>query len=260
MKFCPFKPRIIMICNHTCGYIEYVGFRVLAVLVPSCSSEYQWEHRSWTRSSTTSRSRTESWRQQEFKSTHRLKAIPPHSSYRNRLPFRLCRSHALRIGFDLQDVKWFFFRFCFKWNWGNPRRRIPTPQKRNSRDRRIWHWVVRLVSLSHNSQGFHRGSQFILCWIRMLYPDAAFINQVCSSSFFPWSNFNAPIDILIYGTKTAPTRRPTSPTFLRVCSAAGNVLCSSLGSSQAEVSEIPASANPRWRESIEHRFTWWSTM
>lgn len=68
------------------------------------------------------------------------------------------------------------------------------------------HWTVKPNEKSPKQ--VERERNLLLVWggipfQRWMLFVAAFLIQFCCGSLYSWSNFNAPIDILIYGTKTA---------------------------------------------------------
>lgn len=70
----------------------------------------------------------------------------------------------------------------------------------------VYHWTVKPIVKSPESE--EREKFLFLYWKgvpfnRWMLFVSSFLIQFCCGSLYSWSNFNAPIDILIYGTKTA---------------------------------------------------------
>lgn len=70
----------------------------------------------------------------------------------------------------------------------------------------VYHWTVKPIVKSPASE--EREKYLFLYWKavpfnRWMLFASSFLIQFCCGSLYSWSNFNAPIDILIYGTKTA---------------------------------------------------------
>ena len=70
----------------------------------------------------------------------------------------------------------------------------------------LYHWTVQPIVKSPARE--EREKYLFLFWKGVLFNRwqlfaSSFLIQFCCGSLYSWSNFNAPIDILIYGTKTA---------------------------------------------------------
>ena len=70
----------------------------------------------------------------------------------------------------------------------------------------VYHWTVKPIVKSPERE--EREKYLFLYWKgvpfnRWMLFASSFLIQFCCGSLYSWSNFNAPIDILIYGTKTA---------------------------------------------------------
>lgn len=70
----------------------------------------------------------------------------------------------------------------------------------------LYHWTVQPIVKSPARE--EREKYLFLFWKAVPFNRwqlfaSSFLIQFCCGSLYSWSNFNAPIDILIYGTKTA---------------------------------------------------------
>jgi hypothetical protein len=70
----------------------------------------------------------------------------------------------------------------------------------------VYHWTVKPIVKSAAQE--EREKYLFLYWKgipfnRWMLFASSFLIQFCCGSLYAWSNFKAPIDILIYGTKTA---------------------------------------------------------